>query len=130
MKKIANLCNLERYSSCLNISKTTNTDCLSQCTDLCERIVMNMITRKTLDYDGQFRHAQLTISMKSLQFPMYEEKLKWSQETFLGAFGGIIGFFLCLDFFKISMSSYIFLGRIYKNYQQKKSSKIKNQNTN
>lgn len=128
--QIANACKLDDYYAYENETKsgtrTGSVDCTRSCTDLCEKMVFNIMQRRISNIFEQT--AQLTISIKSFQYPIFEEKLKWNQETFLGAFGGIVGLFLGLDFFKIFMYTYILLIFLYKKYRQKKEERTENEN--
>lgn len=96
--------------------------------DLCDKLVFNVLHRTANDY-LTLGPTQLTISIKNLQYPIFEENFKWNQEGFLGAFGGIIGFFLGLDFFKIAIYTYSLLLIMYKKCRQKKNGRTENQNS-
>lgn len=123
-----NTCTLEHYYLCQNNIKIDSDIavlfCKSACVDLCERKLFNILQRQT---DQElYDIAHLIISIKGLQYPVFEEELKWNRETFLGALGGIIGFFLGLSFFQIVMSIYTFFVMVYKKYRLIKDGKNEN----
>uniref|UniRef100_A0A914XKI0 Uncharacterized protein n=1 Tax=Plectus sambesii TaxID=2011161 RepID=A0A914XKI0_9BILA len=72
-------------------------------------------------------YAKVTLQLLDRpSYPSYEETLPWTTETFVGAFGGVLGMWIGLDalvLFELFLSAFGFCGRMCRRIYDKKKNR-------
>lgn len=89
-------CQLIDYTFCANYS--SDEDKCDAKADLCESWQFDI---RSVQVEYSYSGAIIELSLSSLNYPVFTEKFEYSLEEFLGAFGGAVGFYLGLDFFRL-----------------------------
>jgi hypothetical protein len=91
-------CTMHKYLACdLTFDIFADDPCVKSCLKPCERWVYHSqcVIDNTNDAYATLAELQLTVS--NFDYQVFDEQYVWSLETFVGAIGGVLGFFLGFD---------------------------------
>ncbi len=109
-------CNLKHYTVCRNLSKPLKDECLNQCLRPCEQLSIFAKVEELQSYYFASRSPITAINLyiSTTHMSIYEEKLSFTFETFLGTLGGIVGFLLSYSLFDLLCIAYLLFARLFE----------------
>jgi hypothetical protein len=102
---------MEQYKTCLLQKSSLNLDdpdCIGKCQPNCEQWSFKIASSYYSSHVGVALNLQIT----NMNYPIFEENLKWTLESFLGEIGGVVGFLLSFTLMDVVQVLYSFFVHI------------------
>ncbi len=114
-------CDLQLYQSCLKFNGIDDSHCASSCLGLCNRTAFKFYSIQKI---ASYNSYGLQLTLKNMNYPVFEESFQWGINDLIGAVGGIIFLFLGLDFHSILNSFYNFIRIVLSKCRKARKNRI------